>query len=448
MKKRYYGLDIAKGISVLGMILSHSFMGTAAKWKSSILFSLVAKIPTGLLYTLMIPICLFSQMGSLFSLISAVCVTLSFMEISKKGFRVVWRYILMKMVFGFLLRGIEIFWNQWTVDWDFFEKGKMQWPVVTIPFSSHTLDCIGFIGWFIPLLVYILRLIPYVADYRIQVGILYVFSLGLTLVSRDIASAGRIAEDYCHDNGLFFCAYLFSKVGSGPFQLPQILPFGLTGAAIAILLHSTSSLRPLLVFSLLSAISNGLVGVLLLLRVDDLVSEVFESFKPEGFMLLLLGMQTLLLLLFFLLFDDPARPRARRLAALRRTVFLRRLNALSLSSFVLEPFLSKKVFTLFQLPPLFGPGIDYDKELCLWSWPVVALYSLTVTLVAVLLARLWEAAGFRFSMEYQLSAIMKWLFDIQYDKVNFKKNIYGPVEELQEEINREQHRSDDLVVEY
>lgn len=51
-------------------------------------------------------------------------------------------------------------------------------------------------------------------------------------------------------------------------------------------------------------------------------------------------------------------------------------------------------------------------------------------------------------MEYQLSAIMKWLFDIQYDKVNFKKNIYGPVEELQEEINREQHRSDDLVVEY
>lgn len=124
MKKRYYGLDIAKGISVLGMILSHSFMGTAAKWKSSILFSLVAKIPTGLLYTLMIPICLFSQMGSLFSLISAVCVTLSFMEISKKGFRVVWRYILMKMVFGFLLRGIEIFWNQWTVDWDFFEKGE------------------------------------------------------------------------------------------------------------------------------------------------------------------------------------------------------------------------------------------------------------------------------------------------------------------------------------
>ena len=107
MKKRYYGLDIAKGISVLGMILSHSFMGTAAKWKSSILFSLVAKIPTGLLYTLMIPICLFSQMGSLFSLISAVCVTLSFMEISKKGFRVVWRYILMKMVFGFLLRGIS-----------------------------------------------------------------------------------------------------------------------------------------------------------------------------------------------------------------------------------------------------------------------------------------------------------------------------------------------------
>lgn len=448
MNKRYYGLDVAKGISVLGMILSHSFMGTAAKWKSSILFSLVSKIPAGLLYTLMIPICLLSQMGSLFSLISAICVTLSFLEISKKGFRVVWRYILMKMVFGFLLRGIEIFWNQWTVDWDFFEKGKMQWPVVNIPFSSHTLDCIGFIGWFIPLLVYLLRLIPYVADYRIQVGILYFLSLGVTLISRDVASAGRTAEDYCHDNGLFFSAYLFSKVGSGPFQLPQILPFGLTGAAIGILLHSVSSLRPLLVFSLLSALGNGLVGVPLLLRVDDLVTEIFESFKPEGFMLILLGLQTFLVFLFVRLFDDPTRPVVKRYSALRHTVFLRRLNTLSLTSFVLEPFLSKKIFTLFQLPLLFGPGIDYDKELCLWTWPVVALYAFTVTVIAVLIARLWENAGFRFSMEYQLSAIMKWLFDIRYDKVNFKKNIYGPVEELREEINRQQHRSDDIVVEY
>ena len=445
MGKRYYGLDIAKGISVLGMVLSHSFMGTAAKWKSSILFSLVAKIPTVLLYVLMVPICLFSQMGSLFSLISAICVTQSFLNVSKKGFGVVWRYLLMKMVYAFLLRGIEIFWNQWTVDWDFFETGKMQLPVVDIPFYSHTLDCIGLIGWFVPLLIYLIRLVPFLKDYRIQVAILYVLSVVITIFSRDMASAGVRAEEYCRTNNLYFFAYLFSKIGKGPFQIPQLLPFGLMGGAIGIILHSTVVLSPLWWFFLLSTVGNVIIGGILLTHVDDFVTELFESFKPEGFMIIIASVQFLFILICMVLVDDTKRSPAKRYRVLHHTTFLRRINTLSLSAYVLEPFLSKQVFLVLQLPELFGTAIDYEKEECLWSWPVVALYSFLVVLLAIFIARIWEYGDFRFSIEYQLGFLMQWLFGRSCDKVDYKKNIYGPLRELQEEIANPRVSAVDVV---
>ena len=98
MKNRFYGLDNAKGVAILGMVLSHSFMGTIANWNPDVLFSFVKKVPVVLLIVLLAPISLLSQMGSLFSFISAICVTLSFLNVSKKGWPIVWRYILMKIV--------------------------------------------------------------------------------------------------------------------------------------------------------------------------------------------------------------------------------------------------------------------------------------------------------------------------------------------------------------
>lgn len=434
MGKRYYGLDIAKGVSVLGMVLSHSFMETAARWNKDVLFSLVAKIPIVLLVLLMAPIVLFAQMGSMFSLIAAACVTISFLHVSRKGFGVVWRYIFMKIVFAFILRGIEIFWNQWTVDWDFFETGKMQWPIVDIPFESHTLDCIGFIGWFIPLLLYGIRLIPYLKDYRIQAGILYVLSLIITMNSRDISAWGRTVESYCRSNGLSLTAYLFSKVGNGPFQIPQVLPFGLMGCAIGVLFHSTNSFRPHWWFLLISSIGNFIFGIYKLTFVDDFLTELFSNFKPEGFMLIMMSVQYLFILICCNLLDNPSRPITKRFAAMKHTTFLRRVNTLSLSAFVFSSVMSKKIFTVFQLPFLFGQAIDFEKKQCIWDWPVVALYSFSTVFIAIGIARVWEIIEFRFSVEQQLAFIMQWLFNRSYNKIDYKKNIYGPLHELQEEM--------------
>ena len=428
MKNRFYGLDNAKGVAILGMVLSHSFMGTIANWNPDILFSFVKKVPIVLLIILLAPITLLSQMGSMFSFISSICVTLSFLNVSKKGWPIVWRYILMKIVFAFLLRGIEIFWNTWTVDFDPFESHKFQFPIVSIPFYGHTLDCIGFIGWTIPLVLYLIRLIPFLQDPRWQVTVLFALCILVSCFSRPLSTFFGIVEDWCKDHQLYLCQYLASKASSGPFQTFQIWAFGLLGACIGVLLHNGLKMKELLHFSYLVLVVCGIAGILFILQIDDFLTELFESFKPEGVMLIMMIVQLYFVIWFLHIFDNPNRPVMKRKIAMKHTCFLRRVNTLSLTAYVLEPFLSKKMYALFQIP--FGPAISTEGKEFLWEWPAVALYALCTTLVAVGIARLWEFAEFRGSIESQLGWMMQKIFNKRYDKLDYKTNIYGEFEEV------------------
>ena len=90
---------------------------------------------------------------------------------------------------------------------------------------------------------------------------------------------------------------------------------------------------------------------------------------------------------------------------------------------------------------LFGEGADRQQEICLWSWHVVLLYMLLCTMLWAFICVLWEKGHFRFSMEYQLSCIMSWLFQQPYNKMDYKSAIYGPVEELKKEMEAEKAKT-------
>ena len=195
-------------------------------------------------------------------------------------------------------------------------------------------------------------------------------------------------------------------------------------------------LSPLLWKKVRRGLSAGRVQSVATRMVDEREKEI-ESFKPEGYMTIAMIVELWLVIWFIYLVDNPRRSLKKRLGTLKRTTFLRRMNTLSLTAYILEPFLSKKVFALFQIP--FGKAIDTTAKVCLWDWPIVALYALTDTLIAVGIARLWENCGFRFSIEYQLGAIMHWIMGRSYSKLDYKENIYGPIEEIEKELN--EHRS-------
>ena len=86
-------------------------MGQVTGWNSNILFDLAKKTPIVLLILVFIPVVALTLMGSLFSFITAVCVTISSIKITAKGGNLIWRYIVMKMVFAFVLKFLEGFWG-------------------------------------------------------------------------------------------------------------------------------------------------------------------------------------------------------------------------------------------------------------------------------------------------------------------------------------------------
>ena len=156
-------------------------------------------------------------------------------------------------------------------------------------------------------------------------------------------------------------------------------------------------------------------------------------------MIIIMIVEYLFILICCHFLDNPQRSLTKRYTSMKHTTFLRRINSLSLSAFVFSSAMNKKIFTIFQLPFLFGQAIDYEQQQCIWNWPVVALYSFTAVFVGIGLARLWEYMDFRFSIEQQLAIIMQWLFQRPYNKVDYKKNIYGPLQELQDEIAESMH---------
>ena len=441
MGVRYYSLDVAKGFAIILMLLSHPFSGTYATVDFPFLITFADTVPKFVWYCILLPLGVIGNMGSFFVFISSICVTLSFLDISKKGWKVVWRYLSMKFIFAILLRGMEIFWVSWTTEYDMIETRRIQWPIVSLPFSSDIIDCIGFNSWSISLVVYLLRLVPFLRDYRLQIYILYFLSVLVTVFSRFLSECCSVAMQWSNSHRLYILEYCFSKMSSGTDQLPQLWPFGLLGAAFAILFHSGVPLSKLVWFSGIVFGVNCIIGVVFLYPVDDFITELFEPFKPEGFMFISMGVELVVVLICIFIFDDKRRSPMRRRGSLKRTTYMRRLNTLSLTIFVLEKWLNKNLLVLFEL--FFGELIDTTKKEILWTWPVVILFSVVVVFIVIGVARIWEYFEFRYSVEHQINRILLWLFDKQYNKVDYKANIYGPMNEVQQEIDCG-HRDDDV----
>lgn len=433
MGTRYYSLDVAKGIGILLMILSHPFLGSLTGVDSPFFLNIADGVPKVVWYCILVPLGVIGNMESYFVFISSICTTLSFLDISKKGWKVVWRYLMMKFVFGILLRAIECFWVSWSTDYDFVETRTLQLPIVPIPFTSGVIDCIGFNSWSISFVVYLLRLIPFLRDYRIQIYILYFLSVILTVSSRWISEGCLVITDWCKAQHFTLLEYCFSKMSSGADQIPQLWPFGLLGASIAIVLHSGVTLLHLIWFSSIVFCVNCIIGMVYLYSIDDFVTELFEPFKPEGFEFISMGVEAVLILVLILLIDDKRRSALRRRGSLKRTSYLRKLSVLSFTIFILQKWFNKHMLVIFEF--FFGKLIDSEKKELLWTWPVIVLFMVVLAFAAIGITELWKYFEFRCCMEHQVNQVMLWLFDRQYSKADYKAIIYGPLKDVQTEID-------------
>ena len=430
MSKRLVGLDFARGIAILGVILSHSFQGRVSNWDAETLFNLASKVPVVLLIIVFIPIVVASLLGSLFFFITAIGVTISSIRIRSKGTKYVVKYIVMKMFFAFFLKLLEDGWKS-IFNYYPFKQHHIALPQISIHYWSHSLDVVGFFNWSVPLVVLGVTSIPNL-HYYYQMAILCIVASVIIYFNDNLLTLFGDLAKWLESKEYYFFYYLVMKIADGQFSLGQYGAYGLLGAAYGILFCNTNNFKTYWKFTWIQSIPFMVVGIPMLFTVPDVLSKIFTWIKPTGYLFLMGGLQSLAMMLALQLNDNPNRPVEKRHSLIRNTTFLRRANALSLTAYISEEFFTQAIYVVFKT--FFGPGADVSTHTCFWGWPVVLIYVIVCVILWCMLIRLWEKADFRFSAENQLSAIMSWLFQAPYNKVNYAKTIYGPLNDVKAEL--------------
>lgn len=433
MSHRLVGLDFGRGIGILGVILSHSFQGPATNWDTNVLLDLATKVPLLILIVVFIPIVFASLLGSLFFFITAIGVTISSLRIRTKGTKYVWKYIIMKVVFSFLLKFMEDAWKT-ILKYYPFMQGKIALPEIKLNYFSHSLDNVGFNSWFVPLVVLGITSIPKL-HYYYQMAILCVISMILIAIKDYSLSFFAHLATWFQEKEYFFFYYLCMKMCDGHFSIAQYAPYGLVGGAYGILFHNTKDFKLYWKFTWILVAIYFAYGIPAICFVPDLPSQIFAWVKPIPYLFVIGGVQCLAMMLCLQLNDNPNRPIKKRYSLIRNTTFLRRANALSLTAYIMEEAFNNAFYIVFKT--FFGPGADRENHICLWPWLVVVVFVILCTVMWSYFLVWWEKADFRFSAESQLGAIMSWLFQIPYNKIDYAKNIYGALDDITAEMTAE-----------
>lgn len=433
--RRIYALDYGRGLAIFGMLLAHTFEGGICNWVHPVELDYLNRIPKWVIVCLS-PIALLCMMGLFFTFITTMACTMSIVNIEKHGRGAVVSYLFYRLVFGVVLKTVELVLKTWWEEFGVFDKMKIEVPVTELTTFSHTLDSIAFCGFLVPLTVHVFRILPYFREnWKRQVAGMTTLATILLMSYSYIAIFTCWIGDWAlkyHFNLLMTVMY---KIGTGSFMISQAFPFGIIGGCISLIMLNQSSWKTLWTYAGIVAGIAVVTAVYFLIVTPDPFKEVLNERKPCFLRFLELGVETFITTWLSSYSDNPDYPVIKRYRYNRATTFLRRLGCVSLTCFIFEEWVSKELRKVFFI--FFGEPYDLESAKSLWNFWVVGLFMIVNFVIDLLLVRAWGKANFVFSCERLIGAIMSWLFG-RTEKVDWKANndkiIYGPLRANEEEI--------------
>ena len=110
--KRIYGIDFGKGIAIAGMLLAHTFEAGICDKQLDIELKYISMIPV-VIKVIGAPILLICLMGLFFTYLTSMSCTMSILRIEKKGEKYVISYLIYRLAFAIVLKGVELFMLTW-----------------------------------------------------------------------------------------------------------------------------------------------------------------------------------------------------------------------------------------------------------------------------------------------------------------------------------------------
>ena len=443
--KRIYGIDFGKGLAIAGMLLAHTFEGGVCNWENDIELKYVNMIPS-VITIIGAPIMLICLMGLFFTYLTSMTCTMSMLRIEKKGEKYVMSYLIYRLAFAFVLKGVELVMFTWWSQYGVFDKMEISWPVAAVDKEGGTLDSVGVCGFLVPLLVHLVRKMPYIKEtvFR-QVGFLTTLASILLFFYESIANFALAASGWCFKYDFNFLGMLFSKIATGPFMLAQCVPFGIIGGALSLLMVHYKDWKYLWRYAVIIISEAFILTIVFFLTNAHPFEAILSERKPYFVRFLELCFETFVCVLVSYFTDNENRPLVQRYHLNKNLTFFRKLSVVSLSAFIFELWVSKQVRKVFNI--FVGPSYDATTREVYWNLWTGVIFMIVNYALDLWIIMLWEKINFNFSCEHLIANILSYIFG-KKEEVNWKESndkvIYGPNKELEAEILLNSKVSDKL----
>ena len=432
---RVVGIDVIKGITIFMMIIVHAVTQVIADYDGRVFLDLITKIPKICLYCLVYPLVIMGLWGTIFTFVTGITTAISAIRICNNNKRAFPSYLLQRFIFLVLLRLVESVGDAFfDKEYDIFNNGQFVIPPIKIGGGATTLDSIGWAGIIAPIVIYMLH--PLIKKKSITQVIVIFSALTYTLffispyTIRFFAwlSKGR----YRNEMGLL--GDIFGKVAFGRFKIAQTGAFAVIGALYGVLIHYAVSISSMIYLGL----GYLIVGIFYLIFCAYQDPNVFNHFVDDDVPLCaqVFSMGGITFLAFIhCYFVDGNRPLEKKLKSRRHVTFVLRLSMITLTIFCTGSWVGRQIALPFKLA--FGPPCVHGRTpMIVWNFWVCLVFTITLIMFWWGVSLLWEVYDFKYSLEYLLMKCLS-VFTGKPVVTNSRKFVYGPAEEIKEEMENQ-----------
>ncbi|MCF2140153.1 MAG: hypothetical protein K9W44_08875 [Candidatus Lokiarchaeota archaeon] len=339
MKQRLISIDTAKGFGIFIMILVHLFTQAIARGDPAVFVPVVSQMSI-FLWIILFPLIIMSVWGSIFTVMTCLIITIQMLNRLKTSKRRYGKFILNRVLSGAL---ILLLYSQVRKLLGIRNAESRYRTIgsIELVFSSDTIDSIVFVGILIPIMLWVILLIPKLS--RPIPFILLFTSLGVggLVFSPYFIRWGHIQIELLNSKGWVIPEWILSKFIYGRFKIAQTFSFGCMGVIFGYMIYQRISAKQLLhSAALFFATMMIILGIAVLIDWHFLL-HFADTDIPLPVQFFNLGGQALLLSVFITRLDYGSE--YSRIRAVKRTVWLRRYGVVS--------------FTIFTIGRLVGDGV-------------------------------------------------------------------------------------------
>ncbi|MCK9244645.1 MAG: hypothetical protein M0P75_05195 [Candidatus Marinimicrobia bacterium] len=431
---RIYTFDVVKGIAILLVIPLHALIYQIGNNDPALFEPLIAAMPQKVI-CLLFPAMVLSMWGPIFALVTGANIAYGFLRVYNRDPEQSSAYILRRILAAFLL----LFVSRTAVfifEGGMFTNGFFNIFNYKIRYYADTLDAIALTGIIVPVFILLLleksqaekqKSVQNNSVNRKNVRRIY---LGMTIITLIwfiftpvVHALTEPVLNFSSKHNLKLPLILWSKLTAGRFRLFPILGFGYAGAVIGAAIHAGGRYKNIRKYAGIFFLITLAMFLLWLWLTDNPIVNVASDDIPVMMQVLNLGAMTFATVLMLGRFDY-CKPEKRQ-RRIERSLWVRKFSIVSLTIYVMEFFLARGVYWLFEQFWDNAVSLVNQVPVLVWNVTQIFVFIIVICLLWIIIVPFWQKVDFMFSLEWFMIKADALFRHNKKARINSNKILYG-----------------------